>query len=98
MDFSDMSSLVETIVIPWAIKIALALVIFYVGRMVVGIVVNSVKKLMLSREMDEILVRFLVSILRWVLLLFVVVAALSQLGIDTTSLVALLRLRRYSKV
>jgi small conductance mechanosensitive channel len=90
MDFSDMSSLVETIVIPWGIKIVLALAIFYVGRIVVGIVVNSIKKLMLSREMDEILVRFLVSILRWVLLLFVVVAALSQLGIDTTSLVALL--------
>ena len=46
MDFSDMSSLVETIVIPWAIKIALALAIFYVGRMVVGIVVNGVKKLL----------------------------------------------------
>ena len=30
------------------------------------------------------------SILRWVLLLFVVIAALSQLGINTTSLVALL--------
>ncbi len=90
MDFSDMSSLVETIVIPWAIKIALALAIFYVGRMVVGIVVRSVEKLMISREMDEILVKFLTSILRWVLLLFVVVAALSQLGIDTTSLVALL--------
>jgi small conductance mechanosensitive channel len=35
-------------------------------------------------------VTFLSSILRWVLLLFVVIAALSQLGINTTSLVALL--------
>ena len=90
MDFSDVSSLVDTVVIPWGIKIALALVIFYVGRMVVSIVVRSVEKLMLGREMDVILVKFLTSILRWVLLLFVVVAALSQLGIDTTSLVALL--------
>ena len=40
--------------------------------------------------MDEILVKFLSSILHWVLLLFVVIASLSQLGIDTTSLVALL--------
>ena len=36
------------------------------------------------------LVRFLSSILRWVLLLFVIIAALSLLGIDTTSLIALL--------
>ncbi len=40
--------------------------------------------------MDETLVGFLASILRWVLLLFVIIAALSQLGINTTSLVALL--------
>ena len=58
--------------------------------MVVGVVVNSVKKLLIARGMDDILVSFLTSILRWVLLLFVVVAALSQLGIDTTSMVALL--------
>jgi len=31
----DPSKLLETIVIPWGIKIALALVIFYVGRIVV---------------------------------------------------------------
>ncbi|NND67826.1 MAG: mechanosensitive ion channel [Halioglobus sp.] len=58
--------------------------------MVVGLVVNGVKKLLNSRGMDEILVSFLTSILRWLLLLFVVIAALSQLGIDTTSMVALL--------
>jgi len=53
-------------------------------------VVGFVRKLMLSRGMDEILVGFLTSIMRWVLLLFVIIAALSQLGVDTTSLVALL--------
>jgi small conductance mechanosensitive channel len=86
----DTSTLLETIVIPWGIKIALALVIFYVGRIVVATVVRVTRKLMKARGMDDILVSFLTSILRWVLLLFVVVAALSQLGIDTTSLVALL--------
>ena len=86
----DMSNMMETIIIPWGIKIALALVIFYVGRMVVSAVVGVAQKFMRNREMDDILISFLSSILRWVLLLFVVVAALSQLGIDTTSLVALL--------
>jgi small conductance mechanosensitive channel len=90
MDPTQLGTLIETYVIPWGIKIALALVIFYVGRMVVSIVVNAVAKLLRSREMDEILIGFLTSILRWALLLFVVIAALSQLGINTTSLVALL--------
>lgn len=86
----DTSTLIETIIIPWGIKIGLALAIFIIGRMVVSTVVGVTQKFMRNRGMDEILVRFLCSILRWVLLLFVVVAALSQLGIDTTSLVALL--------
>jgi small conductance mechanosensitive channel len=90
MDPAQLSSLIDQYVIPWGIKIALALVIFYLGRVVVAMVVGAVRKLLSSRGMDEILVGFLSSILRWVLLLFVIIAALSQLGINTTSLVALL--------
>ena len=86
----DIPALIETYAIPWGIKLVLALAIFYVGRMVVAAVVGFVKKLMHSRGTDEILVNFLTSILRWVLLLFVIIAALSQLGINTNSLVALL--------
>ena len=90
MENIDMSSMIELYVIPWSIKIVLALAIFYIGRMVVSVVVGMVSKLLRGRGMDEILVSFLTSIMRWVLLLFVIIAALSQLGINTTSLVALL--------
>jgi small conductance mechanosensitive channel len=86
----ETSNIIETVVLPWGIKIALAIAIFYIGRIVVAAVVKVAGKFMSARDMDEILVKFLSSILRWVLLLFVVIAALSQLGIDTTSLVALL--------
>ncbi|MEM1111307.1 MAG: mechanosensitive ion channel domain-containing protein [Pseudomonadota bacterium] len=74
----------------WGIKIVIALVIFYAGRIVANWIVKVVRGLMERNGMDSILVSFLCSILRWVLLLFVVIAALSQLGVDTTSLVALL--------
>jgi small conductance mechanosensitive channel len=90
MDPSEATSMVSLYIMPWAIKIALALVIFYLGRAVANFVVGVVQKVLTNREMDEILVSFLSSILRWILLLFVVIAALSQLGIDTTSLVALM--------
>ena len=89
-DNMDMTQLLVDYALPWGVKIALALVIFYVGRIVVATVVKVVERLLRNREMDEMLVRFLSSILRWVLLLFVIIAALSQLGIDTTSLIALL--------
>jgi len=86
----DVNQLITDYGIPWGIKIVLAIVIFYVGRIAVAMVVKVIGKVLRSREMDEMLVRFLSSILRSVLLLFVIIAALSQLGIDTTSLIALL--------
>ncbi len=86
MDPEQITSLATS----WGIKILLAVVIFVVGRMVVGWVVKVVRSLLQRNGMDGILISFLCSILRWVLLLFVVIAALSQLGVDTTSLVALL--------
>ena len=90
LEIDNVSTLINTYLIPWGIRIAIALVIFYVGRLVVAAITRITAKFMRSRDMDEILVSFLISILRWVLLLFVVIAALSQLGINTTSLVALL--------
>ncbi|GAG83513.1 unnamed protein product, partial [marine sediment metagenome] len=74
----DIEALITTYMIPWGIKIVMALAIFYIGRMVVSIVVGVVQKILRSRDMDDILVSFLSSILRWVLLLFVIIAALSQ--------------------
>jgi small conductance mechanosensitive channel len=76
--------------IEYGTALLLALVIFYVGRIVVNRIVSVCNRVMLARGMDETLVNFVCSILRWVGLLFVAIAALSQLGVDTTSLVALL--------
>ena len=90
MENIDIAELVQNYVIPWGIKLLLALAIFYIGRMVVAAVVGFVRKVLEGRGMDAILVSFLVAILRWILLLFVVIAALSQLGINTNSLVAVL--------
>ncbi len=90
MENLDIAEIVQTYVIPWGIKLVLSLAIFYVGRIVVAGVVGFVRKVLHARGMDDILVGFLIAILRWVLLLFVVIAALSQLGINTNSLVALL--------
>ncbi len=66
----DIEALVTTYAVPWGIKIFLALLIFYIGRAVVNFVVRVIDKLMRGNGMDETLVGFLSSILRWVLLLF----------------------------
>lgn len=86
----DLGQLSTTYLIPWGINIAFALVIFIVGKMVAKGIVSVTKKVLAKAKMDEILINFVSSILNTILLLFIIVAALDQLGVDTTSLIALM--------
>jgi small conductance mechanosensitive channel len=90
IDVSALTRLLDAYVIPWGINIAFALVIFLVGKYIVGIITRLVKKIMVKAKVDVILVNFIGSIIKSVLLLFVVIAALDRLGVDTTSLIALI--------
>jgi small conductance mechanosensitive channel len=90
MDLPELSTLLSDYAIPWGIRIAMALLIFIIGRIVVAMVIGFAQRVMNSQKVDPTLIGFVTSIMRWVLLLFVIIAALSQLGIDTTSLIALL--------
>ncbi|MEM0954296.1 MAG: mechanosensitive ion channel domain-containing protein [Pseudomonadota bacterium] len=89
LDNIDLTALISDYGVPWAINIGMALLIFVVGRMVVSAVVGLIRKLMTRANVDQMLVGFICSIVRWVLLLFVIVASLDQLGVDTTSLIAI---------
>lgn len=77
-------------ILPWGTQITIALLIFIVGKIVVGLISSALIKMMEKAKLDSMLVKFLSGIIRNVLFLLVIVFALSQLGVDTTSLVALL--------
>jgi len=81
-------TLIQTMLIPWAIKIAIALAIFVIGRWIAQWVTSVIRKVMTKANMDPMLVSFLGNIVYMVLLLAVVMAALDHLGIKTTSLLA----------
>ncbi|HID35898.1 MAG TPA: mechanosensitive ion channel [Ghiorsea sp.] len=77
-------------VVPWAIQIGMAIAIFIIGRIIAGIIVNIVRKLLEKAGTDEMLTNFVCSISKAVLMLFIIIAALNQLGVDTTSFIALI--------
>jgi len=79
----------EEYIVPWAINIAFAIAIFVVGKIVIKMVVGLLGKVLRRSKMDEMLVNFILSISNAVLLLVVIVAALDRLGVDTTSLIAI---------
>ncbi|EPJ54711.1 MAG: MscS Mechanosensitive ion channel [Osedax symbiont Rs2] len=76
-------------VLPWIVNIALAIAIFVIGKIVIKMIIGLVRKVLNRSKMDDMLVNFILSIANAVLLLVVMVAALDQLGVDTTSLIAI---------
>jgi small conductance mechanosensitive channel len=87
VDWTD-PTIIQSLLIPWAIRIGVALAIFIVGRWIARWLTNLVRKLMVRSKLDEMLVNFLSNIVFTILMLAVVMAALDHLGIQTTSLLA----------
>ncbi|TQV75371.1 mechanosensitive ion channel [Aliikangiella marina] len=92
MDFTqtDLEKIIDTYVIPYGLNLIFAIVIFLVGKMVVKGIVSLTKKLLNKANLDGVLVSFVSAIINSILMLFVIIAAVGQLGVDTTSLVALI--------
>ena len=73
-----------------AAKVALALLIFIVGRWLAKKAVAFTHKMMTRSRLDETVANFLGRIIYGLLLVIVVLAALSKVGVQTTSVVAIL--------
>ncbi len=86
----DINTLLSDYAIPWGISIFFAAAIFIIGRMIAKGLVKLLRKVLKKSGMDHILVNFISSIVNSALLLFIIIAALDQLGVDTTSLIAIL--------
>ncbi|MGA1205108.1 MAG: mechanosensitive ion channel family protein [Opitutales bacterium] len=74
----------------YGLKIAMALVIFIVGKWIANLVRNLSRKAMVRSNVDAVLVGFLSNIVFYLLMIAVIITAISQLGIQTTSFVAVL--------
>lgn len=77
-------------VAPWTLKIGVALTIFVIGQLAARMISSIIGKLLSHTALDKILIDFLCSLVRALLLVVVLVAALDQLGVNTNSLIAML--------
>ncbi len=73
----------------WGIKIVIAIAIFIVGKIIARILSNLIKKAMTRAGTDAILVGFIGNITYGILLVAVVLAAIDSLGVNVTSLMAI---------
>ena len=70
-------------------NIIVALIIFYAGRIAISLVVRGLRKVMRKQAVDKTLETFVCNLVRIVLLVVVIIAAIGQLGIQTTSFIAI---------
>ncbi len=88
-DWAEAWTLIQATSVDFGIKLITAIVIFFVGKWVVALIVKGMLKAMQSAEVDVTLRRFIANLARMLLMLFVIIAAISALGVKTASLVAL---------
>jgi len=74
----------------WAVKIVFALVIYVIGKWIAGRITRLLSRFLEGRSADSTLVKFLANVVYAVLLTVVILAALDQLGVPITSLIAVL--------
>lgn len=90
MDVANLSGQLQELFVVHGIKILIALVIFIVGRWIVKAIRNFLKSMMTKKNVDPEVNSFVCSLIYVTLLVFVIIAALAQVGIQTTSLIAVL--------
>ena len=88
-DWSEVLELIQTRGVDFAINIVTAIAIFYIGKMVIGAVVRGLRKVMQRQEVDKTLETFVCNLVRISLLVVVIIAAIGQLGVETTSFIAI---------
>ncbi len=74
----------------YGIKLVSAILIFIIGRWIAGFLRNLIVKVMTKSNVDSTLISFLSHVTYSALLIFVILASLGQLGIETTSFIAVI--------
>jgi small conductance mechanosensitive channel len=90
IDWNSVLASAKTVTIYFGGKLLVALIIFYVGRIVAKMLVKGIRKVMQAQEVDKILEMFICNLTYWMVMVFVIIAAISQIGVQTTSLIAVM--------
>ena len=88
-DVNKYAEMVQALATAYGLKVIAAIVIFVIGKWLSGVLSRAVGKAMRRAQTDEMLVKFVVNLAYAALLAFVALAALAQLGIQTTSFIAI---------
>jgi small conductance mechanosensitive channel len=87
---SDYTTKIVDILVNYSAKLISAFLILFIGIYAIRFINRIITKVMVQRNLDPTLTKFLSDILIWALRILLFVIFISKLGIDTSSFVAIL--------
>ena len=90
METNNLLHNAQDLITTFGLKIVAAIAIFVVGRWIAKGLTNLTRRAMDKAKVDEMLAKFLGNLVYVALLTFVVLAAINQLGVQTTSFIAVI--------
>ncbi|WP_107851202.1 small-conductance mechanosensitive channel MscS [Oceanimonas marisflavi] len=78
----------QELIIRYGVNIAAALLTLVIGFIAVGMLTGGLNRVLKARKIDSTISDFVTSLLKYGLLAFVIIAALSRVGVQTASFVA----------
>ncbi len=79
-----------SVLVNYSPRLISSLLILFIGLYIIRLINRLIRKIMVKRDLDPTLTKFLADILLWVLRIVLFVAVIDQLGIGTSSFVAIL--------
>ncbi|MEJ2764024.1 small-conductance mechanosensitive channel MscS [Photobacterium sp. MCCC 1A19761] len=80
----------QELLIQYGVNILSALLILFIGNIITKMIANGVAKMLRKKQMDDAVVEFLHSLVRYLLFVIVLIAALGRIGVQTASVVAVI--------
>ena len=90
LNMSTGDMILNDYVIPWGTKIVYALIIYFVGKIVLSMILNLAEKALKKTGKDETLTKFIMGIVSALLTVILYITILSTLGVNTASFTAII--------
>ncbi len=80
----------QELLIGYIINLTSAIIILIAGMFIAKIISNGVNQILITRHIDATIAGFLSALMRYVIITFTLIAALGRIGVQTTSVIAIL--------
>ncbi|AHG59944.1 small-conductance mechanosensitive channel MscS [Buchnera aphidicola] len=80
----------QELLLEYMINLTSAIIILIAGMFIAKIISNGVNQVLITRRIDATIAGFLSALMRYIIITFTLIAALGRIGVQTTSVIAIL--------